>query len=151
MDNKQKLILIKKYKEKSVDNLYTIVKENLEENKELTLNIETLISFLIIKSYKKYINIMKLLTAKGRMISGLNDAPINADNIKDEEIIKYILRLFSDESSSYYLIDKSKNIDNNIAFDSSSFLKNLNFGKLSHKKYIFMNEFRNSRNHKTKK
>ena len=151
VDNKQKLILIKKYKEKSVDNLYTIVKENLEENKELTLNIETLISFLIIKSYKKYINIMKLLTAKGRMISGLNDAPINADNIKDEEIIKYILRLFSDESSSYYLIDKSKNIDNNIAFDSSSFLKNLNFGRLSHKKYIFMNEFRNSRNHKTKK
>lgn len=149
MDAKQKLKLIKIYKEKAIGNLYIIVKENLDENKELTLSIETLIKFLMNKSYRKYVNIMKLLTAKSRALSGINFVSNNKE-IKDEEIIKYIFRIFSDETSSYYLLDKSK-INNTLSFDSSSFLKNLNLGKLSHKKYLFMNEIRDNRYHQTKK
>ena len=149
MDPKQKLKLIKIYKEKAIGNLYIIVKENLDENKELTLSIETLIKFLIIKSYRKYINIMKLLTSKGRALSGINFGSNNKE-IKDEEMIKYIFRIFSDETSSYYLLDKSK-INSTLSFDSSSFLKNLNLGKLSHKKYYFMNEIRDNRYYQTKK
>ena len=150
MDIKQKLKLIKKYKEKAVENLYIIVKENLEDNKELTLCIETLIKFLMIKSYKKYINIMKLLTAKGRLLSGISVTSNNTDNIKDEEIIKYIYRLFSDETSSYYLLEKSKN-NNTLSYTSPVFLNNINLGKLSRKKYRLMNEMRDNRNSITKK
>ena len=92
---------------------------------------------------------MKLLTAKGRVLSGINFVSNNKE-IKDEEMIKYILRIFSDETSSYYLLDKSK-INDTLSFTSSSFLKNLNLGKLSHKKYLFLNEMRDNRNHQTKK
>ena len=152
IDTKEKLKLIKVYKEKATENIYTIVKDNLNEKKELQLNKETLIKFLIIKSYKKLINIMKLLTAKSRILSGFNVLPTDINNIKDEEIINYIYRLFCDETSSYYLLDKSKNKNSNTRASSSSILNNINLGKLSHKKYKFMNELReNDTNHISRK
>ena len=152
MNVKEKLKLIKKYKDKAIENIYTIVKDNIEEKKELSLSTETLIQLLIIKSYKKYVNIMKLLTERGRALSGLNPIPSNENDIKDEEIIKYLYRIFSDESSSYYLVDKSKNKNNNDSIISNSFFPNFYLGKLSHKKYLFMNEMRNSeKKRKTKK
>ena len=140
---KEKLKLIKIYKDKAVQNLYIIVKENLEEKKDLTLCIETLIKFLMIKSYKKYVNIMKILTAKSRNFSGLNTSPANPHDIKDEEIIKYIYRLFIEESSPYY-INIKKNTNNINSTISSSFFNKFNLGKLSHKKYKFMNQMRDS-------
>ena len=41
---------------------------------------------------------MKLLTAKSRTLSGLNPIPSNENDIKDEEIIKYLYLLFSDDN-----------------------------------------------------
>lgn len=151
MDAKEKLQLIKKYKEKAIKNLYTIVKENLEENSELNLCIETLLQFLMIKSFRKYVNIMKLLTAKSRELSELNDFSDNENNIKDEEIIKYIYRLFSDETSDYYLIDKSKNKNIYETTITSSFLNRFFLRKISHKKHLFMNEMNYSPKPKKKK
>jgi hypothetical protein len=149
LDVKEKLRLIKIYKDKAIMNLYLIVKQLLEEKKDLTLCMETLIKFLLIKSYKKYINIMKLLTVKGRILSGLDDITIKTIDVKQEEIIKYIYRLFSDESSPYYLLGKSKiqNETNSL----SAFLNNHNFGKLSQKKYMYMNEMRNQNSPKRPK
>ena len=149
LDAKEKLRLIKTYKDKAIMNLYLIVKQLLEEKKDLTLCMETLINFLLIKSYKKYINIMKLLTVKGRILSGLDDISTNTIDVKQEEIIKYIYRLFSDESSPYYLLGKPK-IQNSIS-SSSAFLNKHNFGKLSQKKYKYMNEMRNQNSPKRKK
>ena len=149
LDIKEKLRLIKIYKDKAIMNLYLIVKQILEEKKDLTLCMETLIKFLLIKSYKKYINIMKLLTVKGRILSGLDNITTNTIDVKQEEIIKYIYRLFSDESSPYNLLGKPK-IQNSIS-SSSSFLKKHNLGKLSQKKYKIMNEMRIQNSPKRKK
>jgi hypothetical protein len=92
---------------------------------------------------------MKLLTVKGRILSGLDDITIKTIDVKQEEIIKYIYRLFSDESSPYYLLGKSKiqNETNSL----SAFLNKHNFGKLSQKKYMYMNEMRNQNSPKRKK
>ena len=148
LDVKEKLRLIKIYKDKAIMNLYLIVKQLLEEKKDLTLCMETLIKFLLIKRYKKYINIMKLLTVKGRILSGLDDITIKTIDVKQEEIIKYIYRLFSDESSPYYLLGESK--IQNATNSSSAFLNKHNFGKLSKKKYTYMNEMRNQNSPKRK-
>ena len=96
----------------------------------------------MIKSYKKYIDIMKILTAKGRILSGFDTNGTDSNQIKDEEIIKYIYRIFCEKNSPYYLLHKSRN---KILSDvSSSFLNNHNLGKFSHKKYIYMNEMKNN-------
>ena len=149
LDAKEKIRLIKIYKDKAIMNLYSIVKQLLEEKKDLNLCIETLINFLLIKSYKKYINIMKLLTVKGRILSGLDDITTKTIDVKEEEIIKYIYRIFSDESSPYYLLDKSK-IQNPIS-SSSAFLNKHIFGRFTKKKFIHMNEMRNQNRSKRKK
>ena len=149
LDVKEKLRLIKIYKDKAIMNLYLIVKQLLEEKKDLTLCMETLIKFLLIKSYKKYINIMKLLTVKGRILSGLDDISTKTIDVKQEEMIKYIFRLFSDESSPYYLLGKPKT--QNTISSSSAFLSQYNLGKLSKKKYMYMNEMRNQDRLKRKK
>ena len=145
MDKKEKLQLIKIYKEKATENLYNIVKENINEKKDLELNKEILTTFLSIKSFKKYINLMKLLTIKSRKISGLFLHSSEIKNINDDEIINYLYRLFCcDETSSYYLLNKNKDNHyfNNNSIDFSLILNNCNLGKLSHKKYKFMSEYK---------
>ncbi len=144
MNSKEKLILIKEYKEKSMFNLHSIVKNILEIKIDLQLNIETLTKFLLIDNYKKYFNILKTLIEKERNLSGI------AQNvkIKDEDIIKYIYRMFSDEFSAYFIkSQKPINIYGNINDFSSNLSKlveesNSNSNLLSHRRYLSMHESR---------
>ncbi len=125
-------------------NLHSIVKNILEIKIDLQLNIETLTKFLLIDNYKKYFNILKTLIEKERNLSGI------AQNvkIKDEDIIKYIYRMFSDEFSAYFIkSQKPINLYDNINDFSSNLSKlvdksNSNSNLLSHRRYLSMHESR---------
>ena len=83
-------------------------------------------------------NILKVLLEKEREISELS----KSEKIKDDEIIKYLLRIFSDKYSSFYIKPKNdnnlkeiSNINDNQSI-SSTLLKLLNESNsniLSHK------------------
>ena len=149
MKSKEKLKLIKEYKEKSIFNLYNIVKNIFEVKHDLKLNIETLSNFLLIDNYKKYFNILKSLIEEERNLSGIT----NNVGVKDGEIIKYIHRMFSDEFSSYYIKPKKEinTYENMVTFQAN--LTNLineskknvrpSLNLLSHRRYLALNKARN--------
>ena len=137
IENKEKYKKIKEFKDKTIVNIFNIVNKILEE-KNLELNFENLTKFLLIEDYKKYVSILKVLLEKEREISELS----KSEKIKDDEIIKYLLRIFSDKYSSFCIKPKNdnnlkeiSNINDNQSI-SSTLLKLLNESNsniLSHK------------------
>ena len=139
IDIKEKFNMIKEYKDKAIFKVFSIVNKILKENPQLQMNIENLIKFMIINDFKKYINILQILIEKERALSNFS----KSEKVKDEEIIKYIHRIFSDQYSPYYI--KTKKLENptiNISNDQSIYLhlstllKENSGNILSHKRFL---------------
>ena len=118
IDVKEKFKLIKEYKDKVIFLIFSIVSKVFIENKQLRMNIENLIKFMMIDKYKNYVNILKILIDKERSISVI----AKSEKVKDAEIFKYIHRIFTDQYSPYYIKQNKENQQNNQFNEQSIFL-----------------------------
>ena len=118
IDVKEKFKLIKEYKDKVIFLIFSIVSKVFKENKQLRMNIENLIKFMMIDKYKNYVNILKILIDKERSISVI----AKSEKVKDAEIFKYIHRIFTDQYSPYYIKQNKENQQNNQFNEQSIFL-----------------------------
>lgn len=144
IDQKQKSVLIKQFKDKALSKLFSIVDKILDERRDLKLSIEILTKFLGIEDYKKYINILKLLREKERESSEYS----SSTNVGDYEIIKYIYNTFSNEKSQFYIKprkDNKFNINNLLSQSINNNKNNTNTRNnnlLSHKRYLTTNRIK---------
>ena len=149
LTQKEKMNILKKYKDKIILNLFSFISKILEERDDLELTMEILAKFLSIEEYKRYIKILKQLIEKERA----NIENSDYEKVSDKEIIEYLYHIFSDESSKYYIKPKEKFSMNNyeiLTSNLSKFSKKRSSNVLTYNQFFSMNSKNETNNQASK-